>query len=199
MDGIDSELRHGSTRLTGSMGGAAAAPTESLLFHALLARAAELARRGQHEQAARAIIEAPERLQGPAVDALPVEALDLLARIHAQRGDFEKAWDFWTRALRLDPENKSYQAGLERIVMVRKSGARRPLALPVAVGAALLLAFVVLLGFGWWANRAVSGIAGAIAWQTAAGERQALAVGELRQDLRTLSTAQQAAATRLGG
>jgi hypothetical protein len=46
--------------------------------------------------------------------------LDLLARIHAQQGHWKQAEDAWGKALKLDPANRSFEAGLRRLSQVHR-------------------------------------------------------------------------------
>jgi hypothetical protein len=87
-----------------------------------LARAAELARSGDHAGAVRLLEELGQ----------DHEALDLLARVHAQRGDLAAAHATWSRVLADDPAHPSALAGTKLIAEI-KEGKRRARPLPVAV------------------------------------------------------------------
>ncbi|MFE0788168.1 tetratricopeptide repeat protein [Streptomyces mutabilis] len=56
------------------------------------------------------------------------DVLDLLARIHAQRGEPEQAAACWRRALELNPEDSAASAGLARIDRLAGRGPRAALA-----------------------------------------------------------------------
>jgi tetratricopeptide (TPR) repeat protein len=56
------------------------------------------------------------------------DVLDLLARIHAQRGEPEQAAACWRRALELNPEDPAASAGLARIDRLAGRGPRAALA-----------------------------------------------------------------------
>ncbi|WP_052412201.1 tetratricopeptide repeat protein [Streptomyces mutabilis] len=56
------------------------------------------------------------------------DALDLLARVHAQRGEPERAAACWRRALELNPEDPAASAGLARIDRLAGRGPRAALA-----------------------------------------------------------------------
>lgn len=74
-----------------------------------LANAAELARNGEYAEAEKVLRELGGRESGdPAV-------LDLLARIHAQRGELFDADECWALALRLDADFAPARAGRQRI------------------------------------------------------------------------------------
>jgi hypothetical protein len=76
-------------------------------LEARIARVATLARRGRYEEADALAAD------GPAPS--PARLLDLRARIAAQRGKWAQARGFWEEALKADPGNASYQAGLRQI------------------------------------------------------------------------------------
>ncbi|SEQ81509.1 hypothetical protein SAMN05216188_105205 [Lentzea xinjiangensis] len=96
-----------------------------------LARAAELARAGDHDAAQR-ILEGLGR--APAT-------LDLLARVHAQRGDLAAARAAWAEVLSGDPAHVSALAGT-RLIDDITAGRRRAHPVPVALigGSAALVA-----------------------------------------------------------
>ncbi|MEU8635391.1 hypothetical protein AB0C38_24780 [Amycolatopsis sp. NPDC048633] len=103
-----------------------------------VAEAASLARSGDLAAAAAVLADAEA-----AEHARPAE-LDLLARIHAQRGDFEKADLCWARIQATDPEHAGAADGRALIAAIRARRRRaRPLLRPVAgliVVASLLVA-----------------------------------------------------------
>ncbi|MDR3082896.1 MAG: hypothetical protein LBV60_18565, partial [Streptomyces sp.] len=96
----------------------------------LVSRARERARSGDR-QGALALLTAPYE---PGQDAsvpkrrMPLEVLDLLARLHAQNGAYEQAASFWQQVLERNPANPAAAAGLARIERLRRGGAARALA-----------------------------------------------------------------------
>lgn len=104
---------------------------------ATLAEAARLAGAGRYEQAEALVRELGGRDSGdPAV-------LDLLARIHAQRGELTDADDCWARAQALDGASSAARAGRRRIAALRAHRYRSP-----ALRIALVVAAVAVLGTG---------------------------------------------------
>lgn len=98
------------------------------------ARAADLARAGDHA-AAKLILEGLGR--DPAT-------LDLLARVHAQRGDLAEAQNAWAEVLSKDPADASALAGTRLISHITR-GRCRAHPMPVAlVGGSLTLVTVTL-------------------------------------------------------
>ncbi|MFI5610670.1 tetratricopeptide repeat protein [Amycolatopsis sp. NPDC051903] len=89
---------------------------DALADELLLAEAADLARRGDYAGAA-------ALLERDATD--DTARLDLLARVHAQAGDFDLADAAWARVLELAPESASAQAGRRVISRVRSGRLRR--------------------------------------------------------------------------
>lgn len=97
------------------------------------ADAARLARAGYHDAARRALAE----LTGP--ESTEVEALDLLARVHAQQGDLVAADQAWARVERLDPEHTGARAGRRRVREAWSATRSRRVPRAGAAVAALLL------------------------------------------------------------
>jgi len=64
------------------------------------------------------------------------DALDLLARIRAQQGNYDEAETLWGKALLLDPGNRSYTDAITRIRLLRKNP---PIKVPVRLVAFLLV------------------------------------------------------------
>ncbi|MET0237985.1 MAG: tetratricopeptide repeat protein [Kibdelosporangium sp.] len=102
----------------------------------MLTRAVDSARLGRYEDAVASL----DELGGRESDDPRV--LDLLARMHAQRGEFADADSCWARALQLDPDQRSAVEGRRRIV-AQQAKRFRPRVLPVAVTA---VAAVAVLG-----------------------------------------------------
>ena len=116
----------------GDRGLESAADIPLMLRQFSLGRATELARAGHYE--------ASEALLAPLMQdpLLGICALDLQARIHAQRGRFRQADEAWRLVLEIAPQNKDGLSGVAAIERVR----RRPVWITAA--AALVGWFVVL-------------------------------------------------------
>jgi hypothetical protein len=99
------------------------------------ARAAELARAGEHDAAVRI-------LDGLGRDP---DTLDLLARVHAQRGDFAAAAEVWSEVLAQEPANPSALAGTKLITAITE-GKRRARPLPLAVIGSTAVVVAALAG-----------------------------------------------------
>ena len=84
-----------------------------LIEQIMRSKAAELAYAGRYQEA-EALTTALTRED----DADPI-ILDLKARICAQQGRLLEAEAFWSRALRIDPANAAYRAGLKRIASIQ--------------------------------------------------------------------------------
>jgi flagellar motor protein MotB len=97
------------------------------------ADAARLARAGYYDSARRALDEFAGR------DSTEVDALDLLARVHAQQGDLVAADKAWARVERLDPDHTGAHAGRRRIREIWSARRSRPGPRAGAALAALLL------------------------------------------------------------
>ncbi|HEX7301770.1 hypothetical protein [Lentzea sp.] len=96
------------------------------------ARAADLARAGDHASAQRI-------LEGLGRDP---STLDLLARVHAQRGDLAAARAVWADVLSQNPEHASALAGT-RLIADITGGRRRARPLPIAlIGGSLVVVTV---------------------------------------------------------
>ncbi|MFI0423934.1 OmpA family protein [Spongiactinospora sp. 9N601] len=101
-----------------------------------LAQARVLARAGRLDEAAE-LLEDPGQESG-------VATLDLLARIHAQRGDLDLADRYWAEAERLAPGRAGIAAGRRRIAALRPASGRRPRGRPLRAAGAVLAAVAVL-------------------------------------------------------
>lgn len=98
------------------------------------AQAADLARAGDHE-AARLILEDLGR---------DPSTLDLLARVHAQRGDLAAASAAWDEVLAVDPAHASALAGTRLIAAITEGKRRaRPVPLAAAGGALAVVTVAV--------------------------------------------------------
>ena len=122
--------------------GPAQTEMSALLRELLLAEATALARDGRHAQA----LDLLGGMQGGA--GLTAAGYDLMARIHAQRGELPEARDSWRRALESDPGNREFKAGLSRIEKLLR---RSPLPgyllrLAAVIAFAAILAFIAYLG-----------------------------------------------------
>lgn len=82
---------------------------------ATITLAASLARKGDHIQAT--------NLLEPLYDNnnLPIEIIDLLAKIYAQQGKIEQAQTLWLRALQLEPSNLHVLSALRMCAYYKKS------------------------------------------------------------------------------
>jgi hypothetical protein len=110
----------------------------ALIEQFTIAHSTNLARAGRYGEAEASIQAALHERE-----ATP-ELLDLLARIHAQKGHWKEAEAAWTQALQLDPANESYSAGLKSI---SQGKVRRMLPrILIIVGAALLIVLGCLAG-----------------------------------------------------
>jgi len=114
---------------------------QALLDQFALCQATELARSG-NARGAESLIK--QLLQRPDV---PVEVLDLQARIFAQHGRISEAENLWRRALERAPDNVASQAALARIRKLQ----RRPIwfaALwPAALAATAIIICIALIQF----------------------------------------------------
>lgn len=121
------------------IGSPSPAQLDGALGEVLLAEAARLARRGRW-------VEAEAALGFPLAPGRPTRgaALDLLARIRGQQGRWADAKAAWTEALRLDPENEAYSAGLRRLSRRPTWLAHSWLMLLIVIAA---LGLIVVLGF----------------------------------------------------
>jgi hypothetical protein len=95
-------------------------------MNAVLTRAVESARAGQYKDAVASL----EELGGHSSDDSRV--LDLLARVHAQRGEFADADSCWSRAHSLDPNLQAAVDGRRRIAALQARRFRSR-AWPIAV------------------------------------------------------------------
>jgi len=106
----------------------------SLLRHAVLSRAAELARDGRLEAAIDLL---RSELQSPSPSP---EALDFVARIRARQGAWAEAETLWLHVLRLDPNHRPAQAALSRVRAIRRAPFWGSAHWPAIVGALVLVA-----------------------------------------------------------
>jgi len=75
--------------------------------------------------------------------------LDLLARIHAQKGRYQQAESLWTRAVELAPTHDVYRKALQRVRRIRTNRISRMLASPwFAVGSRVTVVVTVLATAG---------------------------------------------------
>ncbi|MFC7892244.1 tetratricopeptide repeat protein [Streptomyces sp. NPDC057381] len=95
-------------------------PAHALRVALLVSRARTAARSGDLDGALRLLRDADT--------ADHRDVLDLLARVHAQRGEPERAAAHWRRVLELDPEDAAATAGLARIDRLGGRGPRAALA-----------------------------------------------------------------------
>lgn len=107
-----------------------------LIEQTSLARAADLARAGKYKEAEAVINEAMH--SGKATPVL----LDLLAKIHAQQGNWDQAEAAWKVAHQLDPQNEAYAASLQRVTQSRRF--HPPLLWFWGIGALALIALVAV-------------------------------------------------------
>jgi len=84
-----------------------------LIYRVTLSKAVELARGGHYSEAHSLLNDLT-----PVEQSRP-EVLDLLARIHAQKGRLREAEGCWRKALEVDPANTAYLAGLKRIAKTK--------------------------------------------------------------------------------
>lgn len=146
------------------------------LHHQLaVSRAYEAARAGDLETAARLLDELD-----PAGSS--TEALDLRARVHAQRGDLDGADRCWAAVQEQVPDDPDAAEGRRTIARIRRGGRRRARPLLhtgwLAAGAAGLTVTALVVGVGWLVPVASEGVAGASerwAERVRAEERQARA------------------------
>jgi tetratricopeptide (TPR) repeat protein len=110
-----------------------------LLGQAVCSRAAAMAR-GRHYDVALELL----RSLPPDSDSSGAAALDLQARIVAQRGQFADAERLWSQVKQLNPEHEGARLGLARLARlnVNRSRPLRTLARGIAVAC--------LLACGWW-------------------------------------------------
>jgi len=111
-----------------------------------VARARSAARRGHLDEAARLLRDLD------ATAASSRTALDLLARVHAQRGEFPEADACWVRVQAIDPDDADAAAGRQVIAEIESRRRRtRPVLHPGRVGLlAAALAGVVVVGTMIW-------------------------------------------------
>jgi hypothetical protein len=107
-------------------------------MNAVLTQAVESARVGQYQDALASL----EELGGRGSDDPRV--LDLMARVHAQRGEFADADLCWAGVEALDPSLQTAAEGRRRIAALQAKGFR-PRVLPVAVAVVAVVAGVGVL------------------------------------------------------
>lgn len=135
----------------------------------VLARARRAARGGRLDAAADLL--QTVRIAVPAVE---VSRLDLLAKVHAQRGSYAAAEQCWLAALALDPRAIGAHAGLHEL---RRRRVRPDLITFVRRG---LVVAMVSLGVWWFASR-LSGVEARLTdVGTRAGQANVSALTELR-------------------
>ncbi|MCU0241942.1 MAG: hypothetical protein MUF51_05915 [Vicinamibacteria bacterium] len=118
--------------------------TQGVLLELSLYRAAEFARTGDYA-AAEELLTA----LGP-IESGPPARLDLLARIHAQQGRFERAAALWQAAERQDPASAIYPAARRRAERRAKGG----IAAHGSVMTTAVCLFLLVLGlFAYWHRR----------------------------------------------
>ncbi|MFC8798484.1 OmpA family protein [Promicromonospora sp. NPDC057138] len=157
----------------------------SAVIEAAVVEATLSARAGRYDTARRLL----DTLGGE--DSDDVEVLDLLARVHAQRGDLARADACWARVEHLDPDHAGAREGRRRI---RATWAgKRPRA-GVAAGAAAVC--LLLVGGG-------AAVGWALAPRQAAEQGSDPAVAEaltrLRQEVSELASAQRDGPTSADG
>ncbi|MEV4364509.1 OmpA family protein [Nonomuraea sp. NPDC049625] len=109
----------------------------SITRELVLAQARTLARSGRHGEA----VELLEDLQ----EKPSVTVLDLLARIHAQQGDLDRADQCWAEAERLAPGGAEIAAGRRRIAAMRPAARRRGLGKGLLATCTVLVTGAVLV------------------------------------------------------
>jgi nucleoid-associated protein YgaU len=149
-----------------------------VLRQAVVARAAQLARRGRYPEAEQVLLGSTAGR-----DASPA-ALDLLARIRAQQGRFADAERLWSRATELDPANQTYAAGLRLAAGKRRGAARPAVRWAVAAGVLVVLVLFVTTQFG----RLEGAIAGTVAPPTGQSSRVPAVERALAADSRLAGT-----------
>ncbi|MFG2555537.1 tetratricopeptide repeat protein [Streptomyces sp. NPDC048581] len=113
----------GRTVSAGVDSGGTASATASLRVGLLVSRARAAARSGDLDGALRLLHDADD----PGAADHP-DVLDLLARVHAQRGDLARAAEYWRRVREQRPEDPAASAGLARIDRLGGRGPRAALA-----------------------------------------------------------------------
>jgi flagellar motor protein MotB len=156
----------------GSAGSGSARP-DLAAVGTVVADAALHARAGRYDAARRLL----DTVGGQ--DSDDVEVLDLLARVHAQRGDLPQADACWARVEQLDPEHAGALDGRRRIRAIW-SGQRTGGGLVLGAAAACLLLAGSGVATGWaLASRPADQAEPAVAQELA----------QLRQDLNRIRTA----------
>lgn len=112
------------------------------LSTATVARAADLARHGQYDEAVAILAELGGR------ESDDPRVLDLLARIHAQRGELYDADECWALALRIDGDLADARAGRQRIaaMVLRRQRPRTGRVLLVVAVAAVVVTGAGVVG-----------------------------------------------------
>ncbi|WP_367127965.1 hypothetical protein [Saccharothrix sp. HUAS TT1] len=127
-----------------------------------------------------------------AAGAATPAALDLRARVHAQRGDFAAADRYWARVLLLVPDDAAAREGREAIARIQAGRRSRPLVTAGAatVAAAAVLGAALVGGVTWVASSEPAPVA-------LAPENRAEDVWRLEQQLAAVQGARQEEADRL--
>ncbi|KUL24365.1 hypothetical protein ADL12_37790 [Streptomyces regalis] len=107
----------GETESSGAESSGTASAADSLRVHLLVSRAGAAARSGDLDGALRLLHDA-----GDPVVAGHQDVLDLLARVHAQRGELTQAATCWRSVLERDPGDPAASAGLARIDRLGRRG-----------------------------------------------------------------------------
>ncbi|MGI5379679.1 tetratricopeptide repeat protein [Streptomyces sp. CA-251387] len=113
----------GRTASGGTDSGGTGSAAGSLRVALLVSPARAAARSGDLDGALRLLQDA-----GDPVGADHPDVLDLLARVHAQRGDLTQAAAYWRRVQEQCPQDPAASAGLARIDLLRGRGPRAALA-----------------------------------------------------------------------
>ncbi|QOV34007.1 hypothetical protein IM697_28020 [Streptomyces ferrugineus] len=114
---------NGGAAADGTGQGVTAPAADSLRISLLVSRARTAARSGDLDGALRLLHEA-----GDPVAAAHPDVLDLLARVHAQRGEPARAAEYWRRVQERQPQDPAASAGLARIDLLGRRGPRAALA-----------------------------------------------------------------------
>jgi hypothetical protein len=112
---------------------------QQLLADLQICTAAELARRGNFDSA--------ESMLRPVVSRpdASVAALDLCARVCAQRGALGEAARFWQRVLDREPANAPAQSAMTRLNELQRRSLWRDITPPLVIAAGLVAAVVIAL------------------------------------------------------
>ncbi|HSL81269.1 MAG TPA: tetratricopeptide repeat protein, partial [Thermoanaerobaculia bacterium] len=161
---------------------------DGLVVAAVVAGAAELARKGRYAEAEGFL---RERL---AAGKTEPAVLDLLARIAAQRGRLREAEEQWQRAASLDPGNESYRAGLRRLARLQRRRVRWPWLALARLGVAVAAVALVLLA-GWGVVPRPGAVQAPEPASAAAGQADVAALAERLERIEQLAPAANPAGT----